>query len=71
LHAFAGAGTVALSVTEDRSLSAEELVDLLRYAWQQTEVVRIRLVREVPEQRQLTAPWENRSKEETHYVRSL
>jgi hypothetical protein len=60
LHAIAGTGTVALSVTEDRPLSAEELVGLLHYAWQQTEVVRVRLIREVPEQRQLTAPWENR-----------
>ena len=60
LHALAGTGTVALSVPEDRPLSAEELVDLLRYAWQQTEVVRVRLVRKVPEQRQLTAPWETR-----------
>jgi hypothetical protein len=60
LHALAGTGTVALSVTEDRPLSAEELVDLLRYAWQQTSVVRVRLVRKVPEERQLTAPCETR-----------
>jgi hypothetical protein len=58
LHSIAGTGTVALLVSEERPLSAEELVQLLRYAWQQTEIVRIRLVREVPQQRQLTAPWE-------------
>jgi hypothetical protein len=57
LHALAGSGTVALLIPEGRSLSAEELVDLLRYAWQQTEVVRVRLVRETARARQLTAPW--------------
>jgi hypothetical protein len=59
LHAAAGMGTVALLVTEERPLSAEELVRLLRYAWQQTEVSRVRLVRQVPQPRQLTAPWEH------------
>jgi hypothetical protein len=59
LHGLAGMGTVALQVAEDRRLSTEELVQLLRYAWEQTEVVRIRLVRPFPQQRQLTAPWEN------------
>jgi hypothetical protein len=58
LHALAAMGTIALLIPEGRSLSAEELVDLMRYAWRQTEVVRIRLVREAPEPRQLTAPWE-------------
>jgi hypothetical protein len=58
LHAAAGAGTVALFVAEDRPMSPEELVDLLRFAWQQTEVIRVRIVRAIPQQRQLTAPWE-------------
>ena len=57
LHKAAGAGTVALLVSEQRPLSAEELVRLLRFAWQQTEVTRVRLVRQVPQPRQLTAPW--------------
>lgn len=61
LHALTGMGTVALLLAEDRTLSAEELVHLLRYAWEQTEVVRIRLVREMLRQRQLTAPWESGS----------
>jgi hypothetical protein len=58
LHALAGTGTLALLVTEERAVSAEALVQLLHYAWQQTEVVRIRLVREAPQPQQLTAPWE-------------
>jgi hypothetical protein len=58
LHGTAGAGSVPVLVTEERPLSAEELVDLLRLAWQQTEVTRIRFLRPVPQQRQLTASWE-------------
>jgi hypothetical protein len=59
LHEIAGMGTVALVVTEDRPLAPEELAQLLRYAWLQTETVRIRLLRKMPQQRQLTAPWED------------
>ena len=33
--------------------SAEQLVDWLRWAWQQTDVVRLRLVRSQPTQREL------------------
>ncbi len=65
LHATAGAGTVALLVAEERSISPEELADLLRFAWQQTEVTRVRLLRTVPQQRQLTAPWEKSSERPT------
>jgi hypothetical protein len=65
LHATAGAGTVALLVTEERPISAEELVDLLRFAWQQTGVTRVRLLRTFPQQRQLTAPWEKSSERAT------
>jgi hypothetical protein len=57
VHAMAGTGTLALFITEERAISPEELVQLLHYAWQHTEVARIRLVREAPQPRQLTAPW--------------
>jgi hypothetical protein len=56
---------VALLVAEERAISAEELVDLLRFAWQQTEVTRVRLLRTLPQQRQLTAPWEKSSERAT------
>ena len=46
-------------VAEDRPVSPEELIRALRYAWEQTEIVRIRLLREMPQQRQLSAPWEH------------
>lgn len=58
LHAAAGTGTAALLLTEERPISPDELVQLLRYAWQQTAVTRIRFLRKVPQPRQLTAPWE-------------
>jgi len=61
LQRIAGKGTVALLGAEDRSVSAEELATSLRYAWEQTETVRIRLLREVRQQRQLSAPWEHRA----------
>jgi hypothetical protein len=58
LHALAGGGTAILPLPSDRMLPAEEVVELLRYAWRQTEVVRLRFVRMGPVRRQLTAPWE-------------
>jgi hypothetical protein len=44
LHGTAGGGSMAL-LTPDRPPSAEDLVALLRYAWQQTDVVRLILPR--------------------------
>jgi hypothetical protein len=59
LHVITGTGTVALLVSEDRPFSPEEFVKSLRYAWEQTEIVRVRLLRKMPQQRQTTAPWED------------
>jgi hypothetical protein len=61
LHGITGTGTVGLLITEERPLSPEEGVKSLRYAWEQTETVRIRLLRQIPQQRQLSAPWEQSS----------
>ncbi len=55
LHATAEAGTVAVLVSENRSLTPEQGVDLLCHAWQQTDVVRIRFARCAQAQHQLTA----------------
>lgn len=45
LHAVVRAGTACLRLPAERRLTADELVDLLRYAWQHTEVVRLRVER--------------------------
>jgi hypothetical protein len=58
LHAGGEAGTVTVLLNEDRPPTPEEGVDLLRHAWQQTEVARVRFWSAARLQRQLTAPWE-------------
>jgi hypothetical protein len=42
LHAAAGGGSMAVLVAADRPLTADAVVEWLRYAWQQTEAVRVR-----------------------------
>jgi hypothetical protein len=52
LHALTDGGTAALVLPRERDVSGEELLDLLRYAWRQTDVARLRLLRVgQPEQR--------------------
>jgi hypothetical protein len=58
LHAAAQAGTAAVLLAPGRPPSAAEVVDLLRHAWQRTDVARLRFLRAVPAPRQLVAPWE-------------
>jgi hypothetical protein len=58
LHALAEAGTAAVLVPPERPLAAEEVVDLLRFGWQHTDVLRLRILRVGPPQPKLTAPWE-------------
>jgi hypothetical protein len=57
LHALVRRGTAAALISPEQVLTVEEVVDLLRYAWKQTELVRLRLVRIGRTQRQLEAPW--------------
>jgi hypothetical protein len=59
LHAVAEMGTVAILLSAEQVPATEELVELLHYAWQKTDVVRLRFVRVVPAVKQLTAPWES------------
>jgi hypothetical protein len=59
LHAIAEMGTAAVLLPAEEVQPTEEMVDLLRYAWQKTDVVRLRFVRVVPSIKQLTAPWES------------
>jgi hypothetical protein len=44
LHNLAGHGTLGLFVPNDGSASAEQVVEWLRSAWRQTDVVRLRLL---------------------------
>ncbi len=45
LHGVAGAGTLALSLPADGPPTAEQVAEWLRLAWQQTDLVRLRLIR--------------------------
>jgi hypothetical protein len=54
LHGIAEHGTLALFPPEDETPSPEQVADWLQTAWQQTDVVRLRLVRGSIPARQLT-----------------
>jgi hypothetical protein len=54
LHALAGQGTACLLLPEDLVPSAEEVVEWLSWTWQNTDVMRLRLVRTTPVHQQLT-----------------
>jgi hypothetical protein len=57
LHAAAEMGTATIFLPSGPPLSIEEIADFLQYAWQQTEVVRLRFVGRTEAPRQLLAPW--------------
>ncbi len=54
LHGIAEHGTLALFLPEDEKLSPEQIVGWLQTAWQQTDVIRLRLVRPSITTHQLT-----------------
>jgi hypothetical protein len=45
LHAVAQGGTALVVIPAEKSPGGEELADVIRYAWQQLEVTRLRFVR--------------------------
>jgi hypothetical protein len=57
-HGGVELGSVTVSLSVDSPPTPEELAGLLRYVWQQTEVVRLAFRRAAVLPRQLTAPWE-------------
>jgi hypothetical protein len=57
LHAVAERGTAAVVLPVERPPSAEQVADWLRWAWQQTDVGRVRFVLEMKTPQQLTVPW--------------
>lgn len=58
LHQIAERGTAAVLLRQQSPPSPEEIVALLRHAWHQSDVARLRLQRLDVPPRQLTAPWE-------------
>jgi hypothetical protein len=58
LHSVADTGTALILLAEDALPSPEEIVELLNYAWKQTEVVRLRFLRMAGPAYQFSAPWE-------------
>jgi hypothetical protein len=53
LHGAANKGSVIVPLSEQPSISADELTELLAFGWRQTNLVRIRFLRQVPMQPQL------------------
>jgi hypothetical protein len=58
LHSLNHRGTAAILYADQATPSAEKVVELLRAAWQQGDVCRLRLVRLNSSRRQLPALWE-------------
>jgi transcriptional regulator NrdR family protein len=56
LHAAAEGGTGVVFLPADPLATPEQVADWLRWAWKETEAVRLRLVQALPRQRQLTLP---------------
>jgi hypothetical protein len=54
LHGVAEHGTLALFLPEDKTSSPEQLADVLHAVWQQSDVVRLRLIHGAKAARQLT-----------------
>jgi hypothetical protein len=54
LHGLAEHGTLALFLPQNETLAPEQIIDWLHTAWQQTDVVRLRLIRGTVLPRQLT-----------------
>ena len=52
LHALAGTGTATVTLNEDERLSVDQVVRLLEFAWQQTDVLRLRFRPRPPEEQQ-------------------
>ncbi|HZU35570.1 MAG TPA: ATP cone domain-containing protein [Gemmataceae bacterium] len=58
LHAATNAGTAHVLFADDALPGTEELLRLLKYACQQTSMVRLRFQRHGSDARQMVAPWE-------------
>ncbi len=58
LHTVTGTGTAWIQLPHDAPFHEEELVRVLRFAWKETQVSRIRFVNTHVRGRQLTASWE-------------
>jgi hypothetical protein len=57
LHAAADLGTAVVVLDPGSPPAPEQVADWLRWAWQHTDLARVRLVRPAAADRQLTVPW--------------
>jgi hypothetical protein len=57
LHTAVELGTTVVLLDPERWPAPEQVVEWLRWAWQHTDVTRVRLVRRALPGRQLTVPW--------------
>jgi hypothetical protein len=58
LHAVARSGTAAIFTPQNEPLAVDDLVELLHYAQERTQVQRLRFVHGAKARQQLLAPWE-------------
>jgi hypothetical protein len=58
LHAVAGSGTVTVLLPQNRPPSPEDVAGWLRYAWQHTEIVRLRFRGPAPSVQLATTLWQ-------------
>jgi hypothetical protein len=70
LHGAADLGTAVGRLDPVRPPAAEQVADWLRWAWQHTDVTRVRLVRPAAAARQLTVPWPEERGERADMTRS-
>jgi hypothetical protein len=58
LQADAKSGTTAILLASGQTLSPDSVAELLRFAWQQTEITRLRFVRLLQSPRQVPGLWQ-------------
>ncbi len=64
LHKSGGPGAATLFIDANKTFQGEAAVELLHWAWQHTELARLRFVRAAADMQQLTASWEIERTEE-------
>jgi hypothetical protein len=60
IHAMIGRGTATIILPADQPLQPGQFGDLLQFAWQRTDIGRVRFMAKEDEARQRMVPWEDR-----------
>jgi hypothetical protein len=58
LHSITGNGTAWIQLANNASTSEEEIISILRFAWKETQISRLRFVKPLAQAQQLTAAWD-------------